>query len=312
MADQTEEVVDRGDKFVSSDAAATELVKPVEEVVDKVSAEAVHTEPEPDEVAAKTDTDEAGRDEKGRFIPKARFDEAVTKERERAQAAEREVAALQKQMESVSRTAGVAELEAKLLALRKEDRKAVMDGDEDRSLELAAQIDRINRQIVINESQNMSAQAQEGAREDIRVDMAIEKLETAYSMLKEGSEDYDQGLVDLVLAAQTQLMTRDRMSPSQALVKAASEIMLRFRPAVHVDDKPASGLGGAKGADRAAAAKAKNIDAALRQPPSFRDVGIDSDKAGARTADDAQPETVDDLKAIPLATLKRMRGDILA
>lgn len=304
----TDDTVDRGDTFTPT----------VDDSDDKLTPDTLGTTLE-DELAAKADakTDEPkaddkpeARDEKGRFIPKSRFDEAVTKERERREAAERQVSELQKQIQSVSRAADTVDLEKQLVELRKQDRRAIMDGDEEKSIALAAQIDRINRQIIIQESQSMSSQASEEARESIRVEMAIEKLEEAYPVLKEGSETFDQGLVDLVLAAQSQLIARDRMPPSQALIKATNDIMVRFQPAAKADDKPAGGLAGAKGADRTQAAKAKNVDAALRTPPDTRDVGIDTDKAGMKGG---QPilETVDDLKAIPAATLKRMRGDLV-
>lgn len=304
----TEDTVDRGDTFTPT----------VDDSDDKLPPDTLGATLE-DELAAKADakTDEPkgddkpeARDDKGYVVPKARFDEAVKKERERREAAERQVSELQKQMQSVSRAADTVDLEKQLVELRKQDRRAIMDGDEEKSIALAAQIDRINRQIIIQESQSMSSQASEEARESIRVEMAIEKLEEAYPVLKEGSETFDQGLVDLVLAAQSQLIARDRMPPSQALIKATNDIMVRFQPAAKADDKPAGGLAGAKGADRTQAAKAKNVDAALRTPPDTRDVGIDTDKAGMKGG---QPilETVDDLKAIPAATLKRMRGDLV-
>ena len=309
----TEDTLDRGDTFIP-----TADVDLIDADNDKLTPDTLGTTLE-DELAAKADAkaDEPkaedkveARDDKGRFIPKSRFDEAVTKERERREAAERQLSELQKQMQTVSRAADTVDLEKQLVELRKQDRRAMMDGDEEKSIALAAQIDRINRQIIIQESQSMSSQASEEARESIRVEMAIEKLEEAYPVLKEGSETFDQGLVDLVLAAQNQLITRDRMPPSQALVKATNDIMVRFQPAKAVDDKPAGGLAGAKGADRTQAAKAKNVDAALRTPPDTRDVGIDSDKIGMKSGQHVL-ETVDDLKAIPLATMKRLRGDLV-
>jgi len=297
------ENTDRGDDYTPPPANTDDALPPDTQ---KAAAEPVEpVEPaEPAEPAA-----DPQRDDKGRFIPKARFDEAVTKERERRETAERQLQELQKQMQTVSRTADVQALEAQLVELRKQDRRAMLDGDEEKSIELGAQIDRINRQIVIQESQNLSSQASEEAREGIRVEMAIEKLESIYPALKEGSETFDQGLVDLVLAAQSQLISRDRMPPSQALTKAANDIMLRFQPAARVDEKPVGGLASAKGADRTQQAKARAVDAALRTPPDLGDVGADTDRAGMRDGLPT-PTSVDDLSAIPLATLKRMRGDL--
>lgn len=293
----TDETIDRGDTVTPD----------IDDTNDKLEPESLGQSLE-DEIAAKAAEPE--RDDKGRFIPKSRFDEAVQRERDKAETAQRQVAELQKQIQSVNRAADTSQLEAQLVELRKQDRRAMMDGDEEKSVVLAAQIDRINRQIIIQESQSMSSQASEEAREGIRVEMAIEKLEDAYPALKEGTAEFDQGLVDLVLAAQSQLINRDRMAPSQALIKATNDIMMRFQPARAVDDKPAGGLGSAKGADRAQAAKAKNVVAAQRTPPDTRDIGLDSDKAGMRDGTGV-PHSVEDLKAIPLATLKRMRGDLV-
>ncbi|OOV05772.1 hypothetical protein [Rhodoferax fermentans] len=310
----TEDTIDRGDTFtptvdadddtLAHDTLGTAITLEDQLVADKKVAVTGA------DVTDEAKGDEAVRDDKGRFIPKARFDEAVTKERDKREAAERTVAELQKQLQTVSRTATATDLEAQLVALRKQDSQARLDGDEEKSLDLQSQIDRINRQIVIQESTSISERSREEASESIRVEMAIESLEKTYPVLKEGSDTFDQGLVDLVLAAQNQLITRDRLSPSQALVKATTDIMARFQPAVKADDKPAGGLAGAKGADRTQAAKAKAVDAALRTPPDTRDVGLDSDKLGMKDGKHVL-ETVDDLKAIPAATLKRMRGDLV-
>jgi len=299
----TDETIDRGDTFTPDVDDTSDKLEPDSlglSLEDELSAKAEGAKPE----AA-----EPERDDKGRFIPKSRFDEAVQRERDKAETAQRQLVELQRQMQTVNRAADTSQLEAQLVELRKADRRAMMDGDEDKSVALAAQIDRINRQIIIQESQSMSSQAGEEAREGIRVEMAIEKLEDAYPALKEGSDSFDQGLVDLVLAAQSQLINRDRMSPSQALIKATNDIMVRFQPAKTIDDKPAGGLSGAKGSDRAQAARSKNVVAAQRTPPDLRDVGLDSDKAGMRDGT-GMPRNVEDLKSIPLATLKRMRGDL--
>jgi len=314
---------DRGDNFTPSAADIAEAAAratnadiiaatKTEVVSDVVETKTVDDDQTSSEKTETTDDTPVVRDEKGRFsgIPKARFDEAVAKEREKAEAAQRQVAELQKQLQSIDRSAKVEDLEKQLVELRRADRKAIMDGDEEKSIELAAQIDRINRQIVIAESQTLSTQAAEEAREAIRTESTIERLEEIYPVLKEGNENFDQDLVDLVLAKQQQLITRDRMSPSQALAKAANDIMSRVQAPARVDEKPEGGLKNAKGAERATQGKQKNIDAALKTPPDTTDVGLDTDKAGMKDGLPV-PMSVDDLKAIPESTLKRMRGDMI-
>ena len=321
------EVMDRGDNFTPTAAdraeaadrtnadiiAASKTVVDSNEVVEKDdTASKSASDKADDKVEDTKDEDQPARDDKGRFgIPKARFDEAVQKEREKAELAQRQVVELQKQLQTVDRSAKVVDLEAQILELRKADRKAIMDGDEDKSIELAGQIDRLNRQIMVAESQSISAQAAEEAREGIRTDAAIDRLEEIYPVLKEGSETFDQITVNQVLSYQTFLMQTERMSRSQALIKAANDIMVRQLPAAKADEeKPSGGLKDAKGAERTTAQKQKNIDAALKTPPDTRDVGLDTDKVGMKDGLPT-PMNIEDLKAIPEATLKRMRGDMI-
>ena len=310
MAGENENV-DRGDDFTPSVDDLNDNL-PADNLTDKVEDTAVEVEIKAE--VEKVEVEDKPRDDKGKFIPKSRFDEAVQKEREKAEAAQRQLAELQKQLQTVDKNAKVVDLEKQLDDLRDKQNEALLDGDKDRARELGRQADRVNRQIIIAESQTLSTQAADEARESIRVETAIERLEEIYPVLKEGSEAYDQDLVDLVLAKQQQLISRDKMSASQALTKAANDIMTRMQPAAKVDDeKPAGGLAGAKGAkvtERATTGKQKAVDAALKTPPDTRDVGMDTDKAGMKDGMPA-PMTVEELAAIPKSTLARMRGDLV-
>ena len=307
-----EDNVDRGDDFTPTlDDVKDDL--PQDTLNSDTSVDNDVKDEVKDNATDEQRAEEKPRDDKGKFIPKARFDEALRKERDKAEAAQREAAELQKQLQSVNKDAKVVDLEKQLDDLRDKQNEALLDGNKEQARELGRQADRINRQIMIAESQTLSTQAAEEARESIRVETAIERLEEIYPALKEDSETYDQDLVDLVLAKQQQLINRDKMSASQALTKAANDIMTRMQPAAKVDDeKPAGGLAGAKGTkvtERATTGKQKAVDAALKTPPDTRDVGIDTDKAGMKDGLPT-PMSVDDLKAIPEATLKRMRGDL--
>lgn len=320
MAGEDTTPVDRGDDFTPTAADRAEAAaradnasileaarsEPVSNVVEQTTEKTTDDTEVEDQKAAP----EQPRDEKGKFIPKSRFDEAVQKEREKAELAQRQVAELQKQLQTQEKSVQVADLEKQLDDLRDKQNDALLDGDKEKAKELGRQADRINRQIMVAESQTISTQATEQAREAIRVDTAIERLEEIYPALKEGSEEFDQGLVDLVLGHQQLLINRDRMTPSQALTKAANDIMSRFQAPAKVDEKPAGGLKDAKGADRVTAQKQKNIDTALKTPPSTTDVGLDTDKAGMKDGLPA-PANIDDLKQIPESVLKRMRGDMV-
>jgi hypothetical protein len=299
----SEENLDRGDV----------LPDPVAPVAEAPAVEAPAAEaPATETPATETPAAEQPRDEKGKFIPQDRHKSILEAERAKRETAERQLVELQGRLAEVSRTADVTKLEEKLSELRTADRKAIMAGDEAKSVELAAEMDRINRQIILQQTSAISNQAAEQSREEIRVETAIERLEEIYPQLNERNDAYDPELVNFVLAEQRRLISDDAMPPSKALVTAASSVMKRFAPAPAPETTAAvTGLAAAsKGATREAAAVTKRVDAALKTPPSTQDVGQDTDKAGMRDGLPV-PMNVADLAALPEATLKRMRGDIL-
>lgn len=303
--------VDRGDTFeptpsAEPEAAETEVLEP--EVKEPAAQEPEQKEPEA-RVESKPETRE--RDDQGRFIPKGRFDEAVGKERSRAEAAERKLAELQASLQQVDRNADAEKLEGEIVALEKQHAKLLLDGDHEKAAELMTQIRLKERTIAIQQATHLSAQAKNEAREEVRMDAAIESLETTYAALNPEHEDFDQDLVDMVLATQSSLIQNERLTPSAALVKAAQKVMSKLgaKPAVVEEAK---GLAAGKVAqDRKQAQVEANIDAARRQPASLKDSGIDSDKAGQTGKVDVTKLTREEFAALPEATKAKLRGDLI-
>lgn len=298
--------VDRGDTF---EPVVDDLPDTQEVVEDKVVFEPETEEPGTDETAEdKGEDKEKVRDDKGRFIPKSRFDDAVRKEREGRELAERKLTELQAQLKQDQRKVDTGQLETEIKGLEKSYTKLVLQGDEDAAAEVMSQIRLKERVIATQEAGHLSAQAKDQAREEIRVDTAIERIEATYPELREGSDEYDQDIVDLVLAAQTANINDRRMSPSMALIKATETVMSKIK---RVSDEPEKkGLGAAAGvADRKSAQVEKNIAAAKAQPASTRSVGEDSDKAGITTKLDVSKLSREEFAALPEATKARLRGD---
>lgn len=312
------EVVDRGDAFTPSaeDVAAAAQVKvdadaaaATQAAADLETASGKKPETAAVEETKTDDQDDKARDDKGRFIPASRHKDVLENERAKREAVERQLAELQTQLkaQTVSKTEG--EMQAQIVELRTQKAKATLDGDTDKIVALETQIDSIRDQIAVQKSSEMTDRAKAEAREEIRMDSAIDSLKKAYPALDDGGDEFDQALVDDVLGWQAVFMQRDRMAPSAALVEAAKKVMT-----VQSTSEPepeAKGLSAAKGnkaADRKEAATKKNIDAALKTPPDTKDVGIDTDKAGMKDGLPT-PLTVAELAALPEATIKRMRGD---
>lgn len=297
---------DRGDDFVPTtdpvDPPADEIIDPPADPVDPPADKAPRA---PDGKFAKKDKDD------GKVIPKARFDEQIAKERERAEAAERRAEELEKQAAQVTRSLDIDRAVNDVAQLRKDERKALLDGDEDKAAQLSTQADRLNRQIAIAESGELTGQAKDQALEDIRFEMTLERLEDKYPTLVATHEDYDQDVVDDILDKQRGLMQRERLSPSKALAKATETVMRRQAPAPETEEK--TGLAAAQsGEPRKAAAIAKNLDAAARQPGSLNEAGMDSDKAGqTKPTPSASAMTLEEYEALPEATRAKMRGDFV-
>lgn len=301
---------DRGDDWTpttETPPAAAGTGETVEDDLKVATGEPAVEEPARD--AAGKFAPKAKSDE-GATIPKARFDSAVQKERERAETAERLLAEATRVNNQIQRNADVSQLEAKVQELRAAERKATIDNDEEKAAQLSAEADRLNRQIAIQQAGDMTAAAKDAALESMRMELAVENIETNYPQLDENSEEFDQDLTDDVLDKQRGYMERERLSPSKALLKAVKYVMGRQAPAAATEPAKTGLSAASKGQDRKSAAVAKNLDAAARQPASTKPVGADSDKHGqTKDIPEASQMTFAEFSALPDATKAKMRGD---
>lgn len=307
---------DRGDNLPSPEpvkpAPTTEPAEPESEGAEAEGAA------EADAAAAE---DEPPRDEKGRFagkdakIPKARFDEAVGKEREAREAAERRAAELERQLQERARTqetsAKVEELEAQISALEKKHADLLLDGDSEGAAALMRQIRHAERQIARAEAVAETQRHMTQTLEAERVETVIARMEADFPQFNPQSEQYDQDLVELVLTKQRSLIEREGMSPSKALERAGKDVAERFL-VERQEQGERAGLGKAESqTDRKAAQVQKNLDTQKRQAPSMKDAGLDSDKAGIQGKVDVTKLTAEEFAALPESTKAKLRGDVL-
>lgn len=268
------------------------------------------------EEAKKAEDEEKPRDPDGKFtkkdkeqhIPKSRFDDAVNKERQAREAAEGQLAELQKQLKTVDRNADNEKLEADIKTLEQQHTKLMLDGEAEKAAAIMSEIRMKERQIGIASNSALTEQAKEQAREEMRMELTIERLEGTYDEFNPEHEKFDAGLVDMVLALQRHKISQG-LSPSKALVAAATDVMKRMGTDGGTGE--ARGLAAAeKGADRKAEQVAKNLDAAKRQPASTKAAGKDSDKGG-ETAPTVAGMTMAEFAALPESTKSKLRGDTL-
>lgn len=319
---------DRGDDFiptgedVKNDVIDKPLDKPLDKPADDVKDLPAAKDDKPADDKPADDEQPRGNDGKfakksdgdGQMIPKARVDEMVKKEGARADAAEAKANELAQQIKAVGKSQDLEKTEGEIKDLEAAQAKAIVDGDHEKAAAIMGQIRHKERQVQIDSSKTMSTQAKEQAREEIRLDLTIERLEVEYPMLSEISDKYDADAVDMVLATQRQLMEMRGMSASQALAEAAKKVMAKIT-VVKDDgdgdkvDKP-SGLDKAKTvADRTQAQIDKNLETDKKQPASLKDTGLDSDKKGISENIDVSKLSYEEFGALPEATKARLRGD---
>lgn len=306
------EVIDTAAEEARAAAAAAEAKAAEDAAKAEAEAKAEAKEAEEAKKAEESKDDEAPRDDKGRFIPKSRFDEAVTKERAAREQAERELAALKSQMAQVDKNADIEKIEAEIVDLEKAHAKAVLDGDVDKAAELAGQIRVKERTVQIAQNPATPEKIKEEMREELRWESTVEKLETTYPMLKPGGEEYDQDIVDMVLATQQNYVVNKHMPPSAALLAAAEKIMAKIMPPSR-DEGKREGLDAGKEAvkDREKRQIDKNLETIAKQPPDTSDAGLDSDKAGMTKDIDVTKLSSEEFSNLPETTKARLRGDLL-
>ena len=261
---------------------------------------------------------EQARDDKGRFaekepkIPKSRFDEQVSKEREAREAAERRAAEAEQQLAArqaqEAQASQLGAVEEQLDALEDQYQELLLDGNSEEAAAVRKEIRTLERKLARHEAEQYAAQGASQVLEGERFSAAVARLEADYPALNPNSDHFDQDLCDLVLTRQRSLMQRDNLSPSQALVAAANHVVERFLTGGATS--PQKGLSKAQ-EDRRAAQVQKNLDTMARQPASLKSSGMDSDKLGQNGLPDVTHMSYEEFSALPESTLSRLRGDNL-
>lgn len=272
--------------------------------------------------------EELPRDAQGKFakkdkedeprIPKAEFDKRLDKERGAREAAEQRAAELQRQLSereesekhTQARSEQVKALDTQLDELEAKREKLLLDGEGEKAAELRKEISQLTRQIARIEAQEESSQIVSQQLEKERVGVAIARLEADHPELNPRSEQYDDDLVQMILAMQSNLLGKG-IAASQALTQAAEKVMKRVAAPAKAEES--AGLSQAK--QQAEERRKEQVEAAVSaqkaQPPTLKDVGVDSDKAGEKGLPDVSKMSVEEFEALPEATRARLRGDLV-
>ena len=262
-------------------------------------------------------------------IPKSRFDEQVAKERDRAEAAERRAAEAEARLNAQQPkeekpdpvSTKVDDLETRIEALQDKRDGFLVDGNTEKAAEVRREIRALEKELrevergaLRQEAEQIAARRMEAQTAEQLIDTVVSKLESEFSVLKQGSDDYDPRMVNFVLVEQQRLITELKLTPHEALQRAGKETMELFghKPAGSKADDTKEEKAETPAEKRQREARAKVADTVARQPASLKDAGLDSDKAGQDKVDlDVNKLTEAEFNALPAAELAKLRGDFV-
>lgn len=281
-----QENVDRGDEF--DIPTATDPVEPAElPPTDPV-------DPTPAEPAEPTEKDK----EKGAYIPRERFNDAVNKERARAQAAEAKLAEIEESRKVQTTNEDIANAQAWVKDAIKQKNNMLADGKLDEASELDIKILNVMDAISERRAAVKLESTRASTRADVSYDSTLTRMETQYPQINPDSDAYDEEVAEEVRALVVGYRSTQGFSPERALERAVRRVCGA------APDQAAAGL------RRKTEAVGKAVAAANQQPPSTKDLGLNHDKrGGGLDTKTVMGMKYEEFSKLDEVTLARLRGD---
>lgn len=306
-------LADRGDDFVATDDDASEapakaakpdesaLKNPFEDGEEDEDAEGEGEDAEAEAAKAKT---------KNARIPLNRHKEILAKERQQREALEQRLAQYERGQQVAQTNEELTSLEDSILAMERKYNSLLADGEIEQATALMSRIRQTERQIVETKAEMRSQAAEVRARESARYDIALERIEESYPELNPDDDAYDEELVVDVIDLKAVYQGRG-MPPTKALQAAVKKLLGQdTRAQRNATDVTPRVTDQDVAAERKKGAVQKAADAARRTPPSSRDVGLDSDRAGKLSPRDIMNMKQEDFNKLDEAALAKLRGDV--
>jgi len=300
------DVVDRGDDWAPTDDEDINPDDPDGELKPAPKAKAAPKADDEDEL--EEDQSKAKKDSR---IPLNRHKEILAKERAQRENLEKQLAQYQNSQRVEQTNEALTQAEDNLIKMEREYNTFLADGEVEKATALMSKIRQSERAIVEHKSELRANVIASRAVEQARYDIALERIEEAYPQLNDKSDEFDAALVDDVADLKQVYMGRGD-TPTQALQRAVKKLLGQedrtqkqaTEVAPRVSEKDVA-------VERKKAAVAKVSDALKRTPPSTRDVGMDSDRAGKITPKDIMNMSQDDFAKLGEEQLAKMRGDLV-
>ena len=306
-------LADRGDDFVATDddapeapAKAPKAAKPDESALKNPFEDGEEDEDTEGEGESEDAEAEAAKAKaKNARIPLNRHKEILAKERQQREALEQRLAQYERGQQVAQTNEELTSLEDGILAMERQYNSLLADGEIEQATALMSRL----RQTE-TKAEMRSQAAEVRARESARYDIALERIEESYPELNPDDDAYDKELVVDVIDLKAVYQGRG-MPPTKALQAAVKKLLGQdTRAQKHATDVAPRVTDQDIAAERKKGAVQKAADAARRTPPSSRDVGLDSDKAGKLSSRDIMNMKQEDFNKLDETALAKLRGDI--
>lgn len=308
--------IDRGDEVAEQVVADT---KPADTAEDTSAAKAGDA-PTGDDVSDKLDTEgeetaeekaerEKAEDEARRKasirIPKARFDEAQARAREREQTLLEEIERLKGSKQTTDVQRAVGEVREQITTLQDKYEDLILDGKKDEARAVRRQVEALRDELAEFQTTVKTDAARRGAIDELSYNAQLASIESTYEVLNPENPNFDADKTDEV-STLVEAFVKSGMKRTDALSKAVKYV-LGAPPQQRVADA-ASTLA----AERARKAREKAAEANTKQPPNGSGVGNDSDKAGGGAGIagiDIMRLSQEKFTKLDEDTLAKLRGD---
>jgi hypothetical protein len=279
---------------------------PEESEVSEVEAEEEAEEPsalgEEPEIEAEEPEIEEEPEQKKPMVPKSRLDEVLAKQKALQQQLD-DLMAAKEQVENAPETYDFAEKEI-------EYQNLVLDGESQKAAALRAEIRQAERaQLEYELSQKMEQKVTQN-QQMTALQQAAADLEANFPVFDRSSSDYSEEYTQEVIDLRDAFIVKGENAVA-ALSKAAKYVIKEYGLDSSSEAPSLATQAAPKQADEVAKKRAevsRKLKAAASQPPELP--GESSASRGER-ATDISNMTEEEFSALPEATLKRLRGDIL-
>ena len=303
--DAKEPTVDRGD--------AAEVVKDKLDAPTEVKDEAAPKDDDGEETAeekAEREVEEAKAAKKAAIrVPKARLDEVTAKARAREEALHKQISDLKGQLTGTEVRTEVDKVKAKIDEMQDTYEDLVQEGKKEEARAIRKKIDVMRDELADFRLASASDKARVAAIDDLKYDAALASVEAKHAALNPDHEDFDEEKSTEVVVLLEAFLAKG-FNRTVALQKSVKYVMgPDTAPVTKGEDakETASGLKARQDAE----ARKRNADAAKKQPANTKDVGLNSDKAGAEDGKDVDVMRMSqaEFKKLDEKTIAQLRGD---